>query len=99
MDGIRAKFQTSLDEFLDDFEEDRSRFQSHLVKGSPETVLPEWVAEHDIDLIVMGTVARTGVAGLLIGNTAERVLPQVPCSIVALKPEGFRTPVELPDNE
>lgn len=97
MDAIRDKFQTSLDEFLEDFEGAGERFQAHLVKGAPETRIPEWVKEHNIDLIVMGTVARTGVAGLFIGNTAERVLPQVPCSIVALKPEGFRTPVELPE--
>lgn len=29
---------------------------------------------HGIDLVIMGTVARSGIAGLLIGNTAERLL-------------------------
>jgi nucleotide-binding universal stress UspA family protein len=43
----------------------------------------------------MGTVARTGISGFFIGNTAEDVLNQVNCSVMAVKPEGFVTPVKL----
>ena len=53
------------------------------------------VVDKDIDLLVMGTVCRTGIAGFLIGNTAEEVLNQVGCSVLTLKPEGFVTPVTL----
>ena len=67
----------------------------HLVKGMPRDVLPAFAANHDVDLMVMGTVSRTGVAGLLIGNTAEVVLQQAECSVLAAKPEGFLTPVSL----
>jgi hypothetical protein len=42
----------------------------------------------------MGTLARTGIAGLFIGNTAEAVLHQVNCSVLTVKPEGFVTPVK-----
>lgn len=48
-----------------------------------------------VELIVMGTVSRSGIAGLLIGNTAEKVLRQVDSSVLAIKPEGFVTPVKL----
>ena len=51
----------------------------------------------NIDLLVMGTVCRTGVAGLIIGNTAEKVLNRVDCSVLTVKPEGFVTPVTLED--
>ena len=47
------------------------------------------------DLVVMGTVARTGIAGLFIGNTAEAILDQLACSVLAVKPSGFVTPVKL----
>ena len=50
-----------------------------------------------IDLLVMGTVCRTGIAGLFIGNTAEKVLSEVNCSVLSVKPEGFVTPVTLED--
>lgn len=43
----------------------------------------------------MGTVARTGISGVIIGNTAEAVLEQLQCSVLALKPPGFVTPVKL----
>ena len=51
------------------------------------------VVDKDIDLLVMGTVCRTGIAGFLIGNTAEEVLNQVDCSVLTRKLEGFVTPV------
>ncbi len=48
-----------------------------------------------IDLLVMGSVCRTGLAGFFIGNTAEKVLSEVDCSVLTVKPEGFVTPVTL----
>jgi nucleotide-binding universal stress UspA family protein len=68
-----------------------------LPKGHPEDVIPAYAAAHDIDLVVMGTVARRGVAGWIMGNTAERVLQRLRCSVVALKPNEFVCPVALPD--
>ena len=67
----------------------------HLIVGNPDERIPELVEAQDIDLLVMGTVTRTGIAGFLIGNTAEEVLNQVDCSVLTLKPEGFVTPVTL----
>ncbi len=66
-------------------------------RGEPEAAISEFVVGHGVDLVVMGTVARGGIAGLLIGNTAERVLRQLPCSVLAVKPEGFVCPVKLDD--
>ena len=65
-----------------------------LENGLPETVIPDYVRAHKIDLVVMGTVARTGVAGALMGNTAERVLQRLRGSVLAVKPAGFRTRVD-----
>ncbi len=66
----------------------------HLVSGEPRTVLPRLAERLDIGLIVMGTVARTGLSGLIMGNTAETILQSVRCSVLAVKPEGFVTPVK-----
>ncbi|MCL1600907.1 MAG: universal stress protein [Actinomycetia bacterium] len=67
----------------------------HLIKGAPEKIIPPLVIEKNVTLIVMGTVARTGIAGLVIGNTAERILDTVDCSVLAVKPQGFVTPVTV----
>jgi nucleotide-binding universal stress UspA family protein len=48
-----------------------------------------------VDLLVIGTVRRTHLLGLLIGSTAERALSAVECSVLALKPDGFVSPVTL----
>jgi nucleotide-binding universal stress UspA family protein len=67
----------------------------HLPKGSAKKVIAPLVAELKADLIVMGTVARTGISGLIIGNTAEAILGQITCSVLAIKPPGFKTPVKV----
>ena len=67
--------------------------KSHLLRGNPGEVIPEFVAKKDIDLVVMGTVSRHGIAGLLIGNTAEQVIQRVHASVLTVKPLGFVSPV------
>lgn len=44
-------------------------------------------AEHRADLIVMGSTGRTGLAGMLMGSVARRVLQQLPCSLLTVKAE------------
>ncbi len=68
----------------------------HLVKGRAGEVIPALVAKRRINLLVIGTVARTGVNRMIMGNTAEQVLDAVSCSVIALKPEGFISPIQLP---
>jgi nucleotide-binding universal stress UspA family protein len=56
-------------------------------------LIPRVAERVRIDLIVMETVSRAGIAGLLIGNTAEKILHQVDCSVLTVKPDGFVSPV------
>ncbi|MBN9231006.1 MAG: hypothetical protein BGO90_01760 [Legionella sp. 40-6] len=65
------------------------------LKGDPIELIPHTVAQQDIDILVMGTVARTGLSGFIIGNTAENILQQVSCSLWSIKPQGFVCPVTL----
>ena len=69
------------------------RCECHVLPASPEDAIPEFVNTHAIDLIAMGTLARSGLDGLLIGNTADRILNNVSCSILALKPATFVSPL------
>jgi nucleotide-binding universal stress UspA family protein len=70
--------------------------KTHLVKGWARKEIPALAKQIGADLVVMGTVARTGVAGFIMGNTAEAILGQIECSVLAIKPPGFVTPVTLP---
>ena len=71
--------------------------QTHLVKGSAHKEIPALAKQIGADLIVMGTVARTGIPGFIMGNTAETILNQIDCSVLAVKPPGFTSPVTLAD--
>ncbi len=66
-----------------------------LLKGEPSQVLAEKIRQVAPDLVVMGTVGRAGIAGLLIGNTAETLLEQLDCAVLAVKPKGFICPITL----
>ncbi len=67
--------------------------KTHVKKGEARKEIPMLAQRLEIDCIVMGTVARTGVSGFIMGNTAETILEQVNCSVLAIKPPGFVTPV------
>ena len=67
----------------------------HVIKGHPTHVVPVQARELAVDLVVMGTVARTGIAGFFMGNTAESILTQIDCSVLTVKPPGFISPVTL----
>ena len=67
----------------------------HLAQGNAREAVPKKVRELGVDLIVMGTVARSGVPGYFMGNTSESILNQVDCSALTIKPPGFVSPVSL----
>jgi universal stress protein E len=67
----------------------------HLVKGDAADVIAGIAKSKSIDLLVMGTVCRTGIAGFFIGNTAEKILDEVDCAVLTVKPDGFVSPVSL----
>ena len=71
--------------------------QVHFLEDDPGLAIPRLAERLQTELIVMGTVCRTGLPGLIIGNTAEDVLRQVSCSVLAVKPQGFVSPVTLPE--
>jgi universal stress protein E len=91
--SARAREQQDLHALTRPFAERMKNATIDLVKGEPEDVIPKFVGANGIDLVVMGTVARTGIPGLLIGNTAERVLQRLRVSVLATKPPGFQSAV------
>lgn len=70
----------------------------HVVSGRPYVRILEAIEQHGVDLLVMGTAARGGLPGALVGNTAEHLLSEIPCSILAIKPPDFECPVRLAED-
>lgn len=71
--------------------------QLHMPKGIARKEIPELTRLLEADCIIMGTVACTGVPGLFMGNTAETILEQLDCPVLAVKPPGFVSPITLDD--
>jgi nucleotide-binding universal stress UspA family protein len=93
VEDTRRSNEEALASFVKPYAERLENVPVESVYGEPGDVIPRFVESHGIDVVVMGTVARTGIAGLLMGNTAERVLQRLRGSVFAVKPPGFQTPV------
>lgn len=59
----------------------------HLVEGEPGATIVTQGHMLDVDLIVLGTVARLGMKAILLGNTAEHVVEKTDADVLAVKPE------------
>ncbi len=90
-----AKVRKALDELLQTPDARTDEIHLHLQQGSPASMIRNVADEIEADLMVMGTVCRTGAAGFLIGNTAETVISGVTCSLLALKPDRFVSPIQM----
>lgn len=60
----------------------------HVGLGAPTSAITHAVERFDVDLVAMGTVSRGGLPGLVVGNTAERLLDRLDCSLLVVKPAG-----------
>jgi universal stress protein E len=72
---------------------DISIVNTHVKEGLPETVIEQVADKLDAELVILGTIGRTGISAALIGNTAEHVIDQLNCDVLALKPDGYISPL------
>jgi nucleotide-binding universal stress UspA family protein len=95
---VRTRAQEALQAQLQavDFTDLGSRLHVHLAADVdlPDVAIQRFIEAHHIDLLVMGTIARGGIRGIMIGDTAERLLYKVGCAVLAVKPDDFVCPIE-----
>jgi universal stress protein E len=65
------------------------RARRHAVDMDPVNGIPKVARRIGADLVVMGAVSRSGLKRVFIGNTAERVLNDLPCDVLVVKPAHF----------
>jgi universal stress protein E len=76
----------------------REAAELHVGLTSPSNAILACVDRLKPDLVVMGTISRAGIAGLSVGNTAERLLGHLDCSMLTVKPADFVCPVRLDED-
>ena len=91
----RSKHKKAFDTLLADYAMSSDDQTVHLIKGEAASTIRTLSRELQSDLVVMGSIGRTGIPGLIIGNTAEEVMQNIDASILAVKPAGFVSPVAV----
>ena len=91
---VRKLHKSWFEDLIANYDFQGIEYKTHLLKGPASKVISNLAHKKRVDLIVMGTVARTGIPGFFIGNTAEKTLIKVDCSVLTVKPSGFSTPVD-----
>lgn len=96
--GTMPSLSLRLDEHLQEaagayLESLRSRLEGvsvrvHNLLGSPRETLPQVALQEKVDLIVMASHGRSGMARWLLGSVAESVLRQSPCPVLLIRPEA-----------
>lgn len=84
-----------MDAFVESLAIDRASLQIHQSWGTPWQEIRRALKFQAVDLVVMGNVGRSGIPGLLMGNTPEKVLETCDCSILTVKPDGFQSTLKF----
>ena len=91
LERLLSELSNELDEDVIDY----LKPQQHIVHGYPRREIAATATSLDSDIVVMGTVARLGVPGFIMGGTAEETIHQLECAVVGVKPRGFETPISV----
>lgn len=82
--GIRGQYLINMKALRQSFGIDEDH--THVREGFPEDVIPDVAKELEAELVVLGTLGRTGLSAALLGNTAEHVISKLSCNLLAIKP-------------
>lgn len=91
---MRCERMERLDSLLFPYTDSQvSPIQVKLLEGDTKEVLPKYVTDNKVDLVILGSMSRTGISGFVMGNTAESMINQLDCSVITVKPDSFHSPV------
>ncbi|MEH6566310.1 MAG: universal stress protein [Halopseudomonas sp.] len=84
-ESIAASYEEAAGEYTGKYGINADRV--HIDEGPADTLIPHVARKIGASVTVIGTVGRKGIAGALIGNTAEVVLDQLDTDVLVLKPD------------
>jgi len=90
-DTMLKHHQTAMHDHAENFNVPQEN--THVKEGLPEDVIQSTSEKIDAELVVLGTIGRTGISAALIGNTAEHVIDRLNCDVLAIKPKGYISPL------
>jgi nucleotide-binding universal stress UspA family protein len=85
LDALETEAQHLLQASLDRVQHAGLQGDRLLVQGSPAQAIVDMAGEQGVDLILMGTHGRTGLAHVFLGSVAEHVVRQGPCPVLVVR--------------
>jgi len=82
---LRNDFDSAVEQFLDGIDTGDLEIESHLANGSPFVEILRYVKENGVDLVVMGTHGRSGVAHAFLGSVTEKVMRKSPAPVMIVR--------------
>ena len=73
-----------MEEFADKHLKNLKKFDAQVVPGLPAAQILHLAAKEKVDLIVMGTHGRSGLARLMLGSVADKVIRSAPCPVLTV---------------
>jgi nucleotide-binding universal stress UspA family protein len=61
--------------------------ETFVLAGYPGSTIVQFAKDNSIDLIVMGTLGKSGIEALLLGSVASKVIRHAPCPVLVVKPQ------------
>jgi nucleotide-binding universal stress UspA family protein len=86
----RAAAEKALEGVLDPQRAAGRKVVRAVVEGSPKVEIVRYARSQHVDLIVLATHGRSGLAHVLIGSVAENVVRTAPCPVLTVRPEGHQ---------
>lgn len=78
--------------------EARTRFEGviagHLAAGEPSRAIVQTASNLRADLVIVGTAGRTGIARVMLGSVAEKVVRQAGCPVLVVRPKDHHAAAE-----
>jgi nucleotide-binding universal stress UspA family protein len=99
MERLREDIARQCEPIMRDYKLKLDPGRIHLLVGKPVEVVPQFASDERMNLVVMGTAARTGLPSLIHANAAEAVLQQVDCGLLVVKPDDFVSMVEIAEHD
>ena len=93
LEAAEARAAKKLDEVVHSLRDEQAVLLPILLIGVPFEEIVRYAAEREVDLIVMASHGRTGLAHFLLGSTAERVISHARCPVVVVKDRNEK-PIE-----
>jgi nucleotide-binding universal stress UspA family protein len=85
VEQLLASVRTALERVIDENQLRRFKVTAEASEGAPFYEIIRFAREKEIDLIIMGTHGHSGLAHVLMGSVAEKVVRKAPCPVLTVR--------------